>query len=143
VHRPGESERRWLGEFFADFLASGDETGGAFALLDERGRRGQSVQLHRHDEDWESFYVVEGELTLFVGEERVLAGPGTFAHAPAGTVHGFRVESESARYLLLTTARHGEFYRAITGAEGDEIESVQIRQACVDYGVESVGPLPD
>ena len=27
---------------------------------------------------------------------------------------GFRVESETARYLILTTPRHGEFYRAIT-----------------------------
>lgn len=30
------------------------------------------------------------------------------ATVPAGTVHGFRIESEIARYLILTSPRHGE-----------------------------------
>lgn len=34
--------------------------------------------------------------------------------APGGTVHGFRIESETARYPVLTTPRHGDVYRAIT-----------------------------
>ena len=41
------------------------------------------------------------------------APAGTFAHLPGGTVHGFRIESETARYLIRTTPRHGRFYRAI------------------------------
>ena len=36
------------------------------------------------------------------------------SHLSRGTVHGFRVESETIRYLILTTPRHGELYRAIT-----------------------------
>ncbi len=68
---------------------------------------------------------------------------------PVGTVHGFRVESETARYLILTTPRHGQFYRAITLASRpgglpplDSIQGSQIKQASRDYGVEFVGPLP-
>jgi quercetin dioxygenase-like cupin family protein len=54
----------------------------------------------------ESFYVLEGEVTLYIGDEPgVLAPAGSFAHIPGGAVHGFRVESESARYLILTTPR--------------------------------------
>ena len=56
-----------------------------------------------------------------------------------------------ARYLILTTPRHGEFYRAITLAsrEGDlppvdpSVEGSLIKQAAQEYGVEFVGPLPD
>jgi quercetin dioxygenase-like cupin family protein len=144
VHRPGESERRWFGRTFTDFLASGAETGGAFALVDEQATRGESVPLHRHDDDWEAFYVVEGEVTLFVGDGTgVLAGPGSFAFVPGGTVHGFRIESETARYLLLTTPRHGDFYRAISGAEGDPIDGEQLGRTAAEYGIERVGPLPD
>ena len=29
-------------------------------------------------------------------------------------MHGFRILSEAARYLLLTTPRHARFYREIT-----------------------------
>ena len=48
------------------------------------------------------------------------------------------------------TARHGEFYRAITLASrpgglppSESIEGATIKQASADYGVEFVGPLPD
>jgi quercetin dioxygenase-like cupin family protein len=150
-HRPGEAELRWFGETATSFLASGEQTGGAFALVDETAHRGESVPLHVHADDWESFYVVDGELTLFVGEGPGEQAPaGTFAHIPGGTVHGFRVESETARYLILTTPRHGEFYRAITlpAREGglrplESIEGSQIGAAARKYGIERVGPLPD
>jgi quercetin dioxygenase-like cupin family protein len=151
LRRPGESELRWLGETSTFFLATGEETDGTFALVDERAKRGESVPLHLHRDDMESFYVVEGELTLFLGDQPgVRAGAGSFAHVPGGTVHGFRVESETARYLILTTPRHGEFYRAITlpSRDGGEppVESIngaQIGAAAREYGIEFVGPLPD
>jgi quercetin dioxygenase-like cupin family protein len=139
-----------MGETSTYFLATGEQTGGAFALVDERAKRGESVPLHLHRDDMESFYVVEGEITLYIGEgPGVRAGPGSFAHVPGGTVHGFRVESETARYLILTTPRHGEFYRAITlpsRAGGlpplESIDGSLIKQAGREYGVEFVGPLP-
>jgi quercetin dioxygenase-like cupin family protein len=149
AHRSGEAELRWFGRTSTWFLADGESTGGEFALVDERATQGESVPLHRHD-DIESFYVIEGELTVFVGEQETRLGPGGFAHVPAGAVHGFRIESETARYLLLTTARHGDFYRAITvpaqadGSAPDEpIRREQITRASSDYGIEFVGPLPE
>jgi quercetin dioxygenase-like cupin family protein len=148
VHRPGESELRWMGETFTYFLATGEQTGGAFALVDEQAKRGESVPLHLHRDDMESFYVLEGELALFIqddalGVRAVRATVGSFAHIPGGTVHGFRVESETARYLILTTPRHGQFYRAITRTSQGPIAGSQIREAAREYGIEFVGPLPD
>ncbi len=150
LHEPGTSELRWLGETSTYFLATGEQTGDAFTLVDERALRGESVPLHRHQDDMESFYVLEGELTLYLGDEPgAPAKAGAFAHIPGGTVHGFRVESETARYLILTTPRHGQFYRAITlpsQAGGlpplESVDGAQIKQACEDYGVTFVGPLP-
>jgi len=151
VYQPGQAELRWLGETSAYFLATGEETEEAFCLVDERGVRGESVPLHRHPSDMESFYVLEGELTLYIGDHAGVSAPaGSFAHLPGGTVHGFRIESESARYLIFTTPRHGEFYRAITLASrpgglppAESIEGARIKQASKDYGVEFIGPLPD
>lgn len=131
------------------FMATGDLTAGKFALVDERAALGESVPMHRHAEDDESFFVLEGEIMFFL-EDRpgVRAAAGAFAHIPGGTAHGFRVESESARYLIFTTARHGEFYRTITrkvSAPGDPFEKVtgaQIGAACREFGIEFLGPLP-
>ena len=110
-----------------------------------------SVPLHLHRDDMESFYVVEGEITIFLGDQPgIRATAGSFAHVPGGTVHGFRIESETARYLILTTPRHGEFYRAITSRSQSgglpPVESLtgsQIHEAAQEYGIEFVGQLPE
>lgn len=145
LYQPGESEKRWMGETSTQFLATGAQTGGAFALVEERADRGVSVPLHRHDDDMESFFVLEGEIAFFLGDQPgVRAAAGAFAHIPGGTIHGFRIESETARYLILTTPRHAQFYRAITGpSPGAAIDGAAISKACKDYGIEFVGPLPD
>jgi len=151
IYRPGEAEVRWMGETSTSFLAMGEQTGEGFALVDEQAHRGESVPLHRHVDDMESFYVVGGEITFFVGDEPgVRIGAGAFVHLPGGTVHGFRVESDIARYLILTTPRHGEFYRAITvpsepgGLQPSmPIAGAEIGTAVDEYGIEFVGPLPD
>ena len=147
----GEGEVRWMGETSTRFLASGDQTGEAFALVDERAHRGESVPLHRHEEDMESFYVLEGEIAFYLGEEPAFrGGAGAFVHVPGGEVHGFRIESETARYLILTTPRHGRFYREITtasladGGQPDEpIDGAQISAAAREYGIDFVAPLPE
>jgi quercetin dioxygenase-like cupin family protein len=70
-----------MGETFTYFLAEGRRTAGAFSLVDEQAKRGETVPLHRHENDMESFYVLEGEVTFFVGDEpAVLAGKGAFIH---------------------------------------------------------------
>jgi hypothetical protein len=69
---------------------------------------------------------------------------------PPGVVHGFRIASAEARYLILTTPRHGAFYRAITlpsrsgGLPPSEpIDGDRIRAAAAEYEIDFVGPLPD
>jgi quercetin dioxygenase-like cupin family protein len=62
LYQPGQAELRWMGETSAYFLATGEKTRGAFCLVDEQAGRGESVPLHRHPDDMESFYVLEGEL---------------------------------------------------------------------------------
>ena len=151
VCQPGTAELRWLGDTATYFLATGEQTGGSFALVDERANRGESVPLHRHRDDDEAFYVLEGEISLFVGDDPpTRAAAGAFAFVPGGVAHGFRIESEHARYLLLTTPRHGEFYRAISlpsrpgGAPpAQAVSGDRIRAACEEFGIEFVGPLPE
>ncbi|MBE2222926.1 MAG: cupin domain-containing protein [Anaerolineae bacterium] len=144
LYQPGESELRWMGETSTYFLATGALTGGAFALVDERAVQGEAVPLHKHDSDVESFYVLEGEVSFYLGNEPgVRASAGAFVHIPGGTIHGFRIESEVARYLILTTPHHAEFYKAISLPSPQAmIDESVIGQACQQYGIEFVGPLP-
>jgi quercetin dioxygenase-like cupin family protein len=55
---------------------------------------------HTHDDETDSFYVLEGEVDFFVGGEWVSKGPGTFVSAPPGVEHGFTKRGAGrARFL--------------------------------------------
>ena len=49
---------------------------------------------HRHRDEDDSFYVLEGELTFGVEGEEVVAGPGTFVLVPPGIEHTFRNDGD-------------------------------------------------
>jgi quercetin dioxygenase-like cupin family protein len=46
------------------------------------------------------FYVLEGTLTLRLGDRTIEAGPGSFACVPPGVVHTFRNDSDGPVRLL-------------------------------------------
>jgi mannose-6-phosphate isomerase-like protein (cupin superfamily) len=50
----------------------------------------EGVELHSHDDQVDSFYVLEGEAEFILGDDVVRAGPGTYMAAPRGVPHGFR-----------------------------------------------------
>ena len=57
------------------------------------------------------FYVLEGTLTLRLGDETVTAGPGTFACVPPGVVHTFsNPGGEPVRFLNFNTPSGWERY---------------------------------
>jgi quercetin dioxygenase-like cupin family protein len=59
--------------------------------------------LHVHDFD-EAFYVLEGELTLQVGDELITLGAGGLGFAPGGTRHTLaNLSSDLARFLIVLT----------------------------------------
>ena len=62
--------------------------------------RGAAPPMHIHHDADETFYVIEGELTVFVGDDEIKAGPGDFVLAPKGLPHSFLVISEHAEFLV-------------------------------------------
>jgi quercetin dioxygenase-like cupin family protein len=147
----GEGEALWCVGVLTTVKATGAQTAGTYALIEDLAPRGAGTPLHRHQADDEAFYVLEGEMTFYLGDEApVHAAAGAFIHIPGGTVHAFRVESETARYLILTTPQHERFYRAIadpaptrTIPPETPLDSERIGAACAAYGVEGVGPAPE
>jgi quercetin dioxygenase-like cupin family protein len=73
--------------------------------------------LHRHEDEVDSFYVLEGELEVTAGEELHTAGPGTLASFPPGTWHRFGHPGEGrVRFLNVHTPASGfdEFLRRVS-----------------------------
>jgi mannose-6-phosphate isomerase-like protein (cupin superfamily) len=79
--------------------ASGAETGDAFSQIEADDPRGDATPRHVHHNEDETFYVLEGEMTIVVGDERIDLGAGDFCFAPRGIPHATIVRSERARVL--------------------------------------------
>lgn len=101
----------WLQDSLWTVLASTAQTGGSYSLMEQLCPLGAGPPPHAHEQD-EAIYVLEGELTLIAGPERVTAPAGSFAYIPAHCVHSFRVDSPTAR--LLNFYLPGGFERTIT-----------------------------
>jgi quercetin dioxygenase-like cupin family protein len=61
---------------------------------------GRELEAHRHADEDDAFYIVEGELTFIFGDERLVAAPGTFVLVPPGVEHGFRNDDARAVRML-------------------------------------------
>jgi quercetin dioxygenase-like cupin family protein len=93
----------WYNGWLMTFLATAEDTEGKFALIESVGRKGNAPPPHIHHREDESFYVLEGEMTVSIGDRTVKAAPGTLVTVPRDTVHSFVIESEELRVLTLLT----------------------------------------
>ena len=86
-------------------IATGRGTAGRFGLLEYRlDARQPGASPHYHQTFSESFYVLYGTMTLYVGAEWRPCVPGDFAIAHERGVHGFRNDGdEPASVLILFT----------------------------------------
>ena len=98
----GEGEQLWFVGTLATIRVPGEAVGGRYALIEFLFPRGASPPRHTHPQD-ESYIVVDGQLTVQAGERRFELGPGGTAAVPMGVAHTFRVDSETARVLVLST----------------------------------------
>jgi mannose-6-phosphate isomerase-like protein (cupin superfamily) len=114
-------EQTTTSQWFVDELASAaldvTERPAQTALVERTAPHGAMPPLYRRDEA-ETYRVLEGEVVFFIDHEVVPAGPGDVVVAAAGAERTFYVESEDARWLVLTRVtsleRFLDFNRAIT-----------------------------
>ncbi len=98
----GEGEQLWFLGTLATIRVSGEASDGRFALIEFLFPRHASPPLHTHPQD-ESYVVLEGRLTVQAGDKRFELTPGAAAVVPMRVAHTFRVDSDTARVLVLST----------------------------------------
>lgn len=82
-------------------LASGAQTG-SYEIFRQAGPEGSGPPPHNHPWD-EAFYVVSGEIAFGVGDQDLVAVPGTLVHLPAGTMHWFRFGPGGGEMISMTS----------------------------------------
>jgi quercetin dioxygenase-like cupin family protein len=143
-------DRIWFAGNLVRVHLDGERTGDAFGLVEATGRRGNMPPLHVHHRDDETFYVLEGRLTLFAaGAEPLELTAGEAGFARRGIPHTYRVESEDVRYLVIGSPAGFEAFAREAGepAEADEpppperaLDPVALAECAERYGIEILGP---
>jgi len=93
----------WYNGWLLTFLATAEETRGQFALIEATTRKGNVPPRHTHHREEETFYVLEGEMSISVGDRTIKAMPGTVVCLLRDVAHSFTIESEQLRMLILLT----------------------------------------
>ena len=145
-----QGEALWFFGGLTAVKASAEQTGGRLSLTEQLLPGGQATPLHSQPEDEETFYVLEGEMTFFLLDGQPLsAASGAVVHVPKGVAHAYRVDSETARVLNITTPQHERFFRA--AGEPAQARTLppqappdmdKVMAAANEYGVEILGPPP-
>jgi quercetin dioxygenase-like cupin family protein len=145
-----EGEAIWAFGGLARIKASGESTGGDVAVIEQIAPLGAGSPLHVHHREHEWFYVIEGELTFWVGGETTVAPAGSFVFGPKGIPHTFMVSSEQARFLLVAEpAGFDRFMRAagepaprpeIPPAPTEAPDVAALTALAAEYGIEITGP---
>ena len=141
----------------------GARSGGRLGVYEGLMPRGAAPPLHSHPQD-ETLYVLEGDLSVWVVERELVdgdwvggcssrVGNGSLVFAPGGVAHTFRVESDTARLLFLSTpAGIEEYVRELAEpaqwpwlqppADGPRVEAERLREVEERLGVIRHGPPP-
>lgn len=120
----------------ARILASGE----SFGLVDMvEVPAGQMPPLHVHRHEDEGFYVMAGDVTMFMPGRQVTLTAGDFFLAPRDVPHSYRVGDAPARWLV--TSIPGGFERFVAGVAAlDQPDPEGLNAVAAQHDIEILGP---
>jgi quercetin dioxygenase-like cupin family protein len=123
-------------------LITGEQSGGAYCVIECFVPPGGGPPPHIHHDAAECFYLLEGSLSLLVGDETTTVEQGGFAHVPKGVVHSFSNTGVGAARMLATfspAGMEGWFLEALDPCDDPAADPPPVSQAMLERMIEA-GP---
>jgi len=129
---------------FSALKLLGGETAESIMLFEETAPPGTATTFHLHRDSDEVAYVLEGEVTMKIGDEVTVGKTGSCAFFPRNVPHAWKnTGSEAARILFLyTPAAAGGFFEELAGRPAGEINGAEANEIRQRHRWEVVGPPP-
>jgi quercetin dioxygenase-like cupin family protein len=96
----------WMGEL-AIIHTTGKETNNQYCMVELYATREGSPPWHIHEREDEGFYVIEGVLTVYIGDRVHKIKAGDYILAPKGVPHKYTVDSKGHARILLVCSPAG------------------------------------
>jgi quercetin dioxygenase-like cupin family protein len=117
----GEGKAYWVVGDLYTVLASGEDTGGAYALIHATVPPGGEPPPHVHRRDDEAFYVLDGSLMFRADGRDIHPSAGAWVTLPKGCLHSFHnTGTTAARMLILVNPSGLEKFFAEVGQEATD-----------------------
>ena len=137
---PMDGKAGFLGSIGVRFMLDGAEADGRFSLVEHpMSARALAAPLHRHHNEDEYSFVIEGRMGALLGEEHVEAGPGVLVHKPRGQWHTFwNAGDEPCRILeIISPAGFERFFEELVDLGGvAQANPDQLGELCRRYALE-------
>jgi quercetin dioxygenase-like cupin family protein len=139
----------WTHNTWMRYVATAEDTGGQFAVLEQRLSPAGDPPRHVHAHEDEAFYVLEGSLAVTIGGDApVIAGPGDFVFGPRRVPHSLHAKTPQVRCLVLLNPAGFEQFFATIGqpAAGGELpeptapDAAAVTATAARYGVTLLPP---
>jgi len=118
------------------FKVTGEDTAGAFCLVEFTLPGGTTLPPHTHKTEAEVAYVLEGQVDFQIEERTVKATSGSFVFVPKGMVHALSIpEQRSAKVLHLWSP--AGFEKLLAELDG-ETDMEKVGALMAKYGMEFV-----
>jgi quercetin dioxygenase-like cupin family protein len=124
------------------FKARAAQTGGTLTAFENVIAPGEGPPAHTHENEGESWYVLEGTLRFRLGDELHAAPRGSFVFVPPGVPHCFQnVGDEPARILVLFSPAGMEaFFERFAELPAGPVEPGVFASLGEPAGMRVVGP---
>ncbi len=136
VRQPGEGKIVGVLGDQTVFKVLSEETGGAYAILEQKIPVGHGPPLHVHRRETEIFYVLSGQFEFTVAGQNILAPAGAIVLGPRNIPHTFRNVGNGEGMLLLTVipGQFANYFIEVDSIPDHDRET--IRRLCARYEVE-------
>jgi mannose-6-phosphate isomerase-like protein (cupin superfamily) len=118
---PSDGKAGFLGSIGVRFMLDGAEAGGRVSVVEHpMSARALAAPMHRHNNEDEYSFVIEGRMGALLGDEHVEAGPGDFVFKPRGQWHTFwNAGDDPARILeIISPAGFEQFFAELVDLGG-------------------------
>jgi mannose-6-phosphate isomerase-like protein (cupin superfamily) len=109
---PDLSNSTWYKGVLNSLMAGKKDNDGAFDFCIIRMKRGTEPPPHVHSREHEFFYILSGEVRLFVDDEVFELTTGDCIYLPLGRPHAFRIISDELHWIAFITP--GGFFEAVS-----------------------------
>lgn len=137
---PRDGKAGFLGSIGVRFMIEGADSGGGFSLVEHpMSSRALAAPLHRHLNEDEYSFVLEGQVGALLGEQVVTAGPGTLIFKPRNQWHTFWNDGEGPAKILeiISPAGFEEFFRQVLELGGImKADPQRLGELSARYGLE-------